>query len=585
MYRFRNTLREHRHFFIVVTLLTLATTFPTIVYVFKTDVFWHPAGTSHDVYNKFWDVWYGRQFLAGQADPLHTNLIFYPEGTPLTFHPFSWPHILAVNALSVVMPVSNAFSLSYLLIIALCAVAAYAYLTWLFSDKWIALFGGVVFGFSPHIVGHPNHVEIAFIASIPMAVYCFHRGTNENRPILVFAGGLLTGLTTLVSVYTFVCLMITLGLFVLALAASRWRDKRFWLNIGLFALAVSISSLLRVYPMLTYSDSFAQVAMWHGQDEVKTDAISFLVNHKSPLFSRTVESNPQVFASGRMSETSYLGYLPLLLIAFGLFATKTRRKMAPWLFLCVSFLIFRLGSQLVVHGTVYPDIRLPKHYLNLILPVVFASFWEADHFMMGALIPFAALVCFGLVALRGRFRLARKPAFTLALVAIVALEYHIPVRTDRIFPLGDGDISRERFAFLDWLGQQDGDIRLINLPMGRQNSKLYNLYQSLSGFPHAEGAISRTPDSAFDYIRANRLLNAWRQQQPVACLSIDRETYIGSLTQLEDDGFSHVVHHRGFYDWQYVADSFKSVDPAYADEFVLIYRLPDLRASCPAADA
>ncbi|MCE2471080.1 MAG: hypothetical protein J4G18_04120 [Anaerolineae bacterium] len=48
MPRLLNALREHRHVFIVVILLTLVTTFPTIVYVFKTDVFWHPAGTSLD---------------------------------------------------------------------------------------------------------------------------------------------------------------------------------------------------------------------------------------------------------------------------------------------------------------------------------------------------------------------------------------------------------------------------------------------------------------------------------------------------------------------------------------------------------
>ena len=59
------------------------------------------------------------------------------------------------------MPVSNAFSLAYLLIIVFCALSAYVYLHWLFSDKWIALLGAVVFGLSPHVVGHPFHPGIA----------------------------------------------------------------------------------------------------------------------------------------------------------------------------------------------------------------------------------------------------------------------------------------------------------------------------------------------------------------------------------------------------------------------------------------
>ena len=65
MHHLRNALRQHRHVLIVVILLTLLTTFPTIVYVFKTDVFWHPAGIHRDVYHKFWDAWYVKQFLTG----------------------------------------------------------------------------------------------------------------------------------------------------------------------------------------------------------------------------------------------------------------------------------------------------------------------------------------------------------------------------------------------------------------------------------------------------------------------------------------------------------------------------------------
>ena len=202
--------------------------------------------------------------------------------------------------------------------------------------------------------------------------------------------------------------------------------------------------------------------------------------------------------------------------------------------------------------------------------------------MMGALLPLAVLSCYGLVALRKRYAFAAKPAFVLALVVIVTLEYHIPVEPNRIFPEGNGTISSERLAFLDWLKQEDGDIRLINLPMGRKQSKIYNLYQSLSGFPHAEGAISRTPDSAYDYIRANLLLNGWHRSYPIRCDNVEREAYLTALARLQQDGFSHVVHHRRLYAWKNVTDSFKQLDPAYEDDFVAIYRLRDLEASCPA---
>ena len=81
--RLRGRLREHRHFVIVLTLLTLAVTFPTIVQVFRTDIFWHPGGEHADSFIKLWDLWYGNLFLSGQADRFYTDLMFYPDGVSL----------------------------------------------------------------------------------------------------------------------------------------------------------------------------------------------------------------------------------------------------------------------------------------------------------------------------------------------------------------------------------------------------------------------------------------------------------------------------------------------------------------------
>ena len=166
-------LREHLHFTVVVTLLTLVMTFPTIVNVFRTDVFWLPTGDSHDVYIKFWDIWYSEQFLTGQADRFYTDLMFYPDGLSLAYHPFFIPYVIMMNVLDIFFPPSNAYSLGYLLIIWLSALSAYFYLLWLIKDKWIALFGAVLFGFSPHVMIHPNHPEVAFVAEIPLIMYFF----------------------------------------------------------------------------------------------------------------------------------------------------------------------------------------------------------------------------------------------------------------------------------------------------------------------------------------------------------------------------------------------------------------------------
>ena len=228
MERIRKTLSEHLHFIVITTALTLVITFPTIVYVFRTDVFWLPTGTSTDAYIKLWDMWYGGQMLAGKADRYYTELMFFPNGVSLAYHPIMIPQIIVVDALKSIMPLSNAFSLSYLMIVFTTALSAYVYLLYLVKEKWIAFFGAVLFGFSPHVVGHPNHPDIAFIATLPLALYFFHRGVLEFRSRFIIVSGLLTGLTTVVSMYAFVCLLLSFGLYICAFAVSRWNRRSYW---------------------------------------------------------------------------------------------------------------------------------------------------------------------------------------------------------------------------------------------------------------------------------------------------------------------------------------------------------------------
>ncbi len=569
-------LSENRHVVITVTLLTLVMTFPTIVYVFRTDVFWLPAGQDGDALTEIWDLWYGKLFLSGGADRFFTDKIFYPTGVSLVFHPLNLPYIIVVNALQMIMPVSNAFSLAYMLIIVASTLAAYVYIRWLVADKWIALFGAIVFGFSPHVIGHPNHPNNALVATLPLLIYGFHRGIRENRATMVIAAGLLTGLTSVINIYAYVCAVFSLGFMVCAFAVSRWRSRRFWQLIAFLIVAIAISSLWRIYPMMANSQSFGAALGWRGGGEIRTDLISYFVNHRNP-FSGSVATDLLKPAGYWLSNTSFLGYLPLLLIAVGLLNRTTRPKMWPWLALCAVFLVLRLGSAPRINGILYSDIKLPKYYLAEVLPSVFRPFYEADNFQIGVLLPLAVLTCYGLVALKDWRPIAGRSGFIILLVAILASEYYMPVQ-DWLFP-------KEQFAFLDRLAAEENteEIRLINLPLGRLNSKVYNLYQSLSGYSHAEGAVSRTPDSAFDYMRANTLLNAWQDQRPIHCEMVEQEAYLSGLAQLEADGFSHIVfhHHSLIKDWEEIRASFHGIAPLYSDGFASIYRLSDLRDSCP----
>ena len=417
---------------------------------------------------------------------------------------------------------------------------------------------------------------------MPLVIYSFHRGVREGRTRLIVLAGLLTGLTTEVTMYFYVIVVIALGLCVFALSASRWRERVFWLQTALLITVVALSSAYRLIPMLENREALSTAMAYYGQEERKNDLLSFFVNPGNPILGPLSDTILHISTDNSISKSSYVGILPLALFSIGLFNKDTRLKMLPWLGLCLVFVVLHMGSTLTVNGTAFESIRLPKHYLDQLLPSVFKAYHRTNHFMAGVCLPLAILACYGLVALQRRLPAFSQPRFITALIVIVAIEYCIPIPNWVLNPIRDDPISGERFAFIDWLDQErDDDIRLINLPMGRKNAKLYLYLQTLSGYPQTEGGISRPPDSAYDFIKANHLLNAWYNQYPINCEIADRDTYLSGLTQLEEYGFSHIVYYRDFEDWAAISDSFRYVQPAYSDDFVSIYRLSDLPDSCP----
>ena len=271
MRRLSILLREHLHFFIVVTFLTLVMTFPTIVYVFRTDVFWLPTGNSHDVFIKIWDSWYLKQVLTGQANLYFTNMMFFPQGVTLEFHPLFLHFALVSNALQNILPVSNAYSLTFLLSVVFSAFSAYLYLFYVLKDTWVSLFGAVVFALSPHVMALRNIPDVGFVATLPLILYLFHRGVIENRRALVIGAGLLAGLNTFVIMYVYVCALMTLGLYVCAFAWRRWRQKRYWTHVILLLLAIAVTSVWRIYPMMQNSQGLGETLAWADASENSRD--------------------------------------------------------------------------------------------------------------------------------------------------------------------------------------------------------------------------------------------------------------------------------------------------------------------------
>ena len=218
---------------------------------------------------------------------------------------------------------------------------------------------------------------------------------------------------------------------------------------------------------------------------------------------------------------------------------------------------------------------LPKYYLESVFPHLFAPFWSNKNFMIGALLPLAVLSCFGLVALL-RFLPTRRRIAIIALSGVVAFEnYWRP--QPHVIPA-------EQFDFIAWLAREDEQdaIRLINLPIDAQMSKVYDFYQIFNGYPHIEGRPTRAPPQAYNYIGSNLLLAFWQSDARLRCLAPYHVEYVSNLDRLINDGFTHIVWHHHFNEDPQFLENFDGAPIAYQDAYVCHrFAWLDLRESLP----
>ena len=574
MMRLSSSARRHWRFLIGFPLFMIAMTWPTIIHVFHGGVFWLPTGNK-DVWMKFWDAWRLPFIIADSRYYFFTDGLFYPDGLSLVYHNFSFPHMIVFGALQKLMPPSNAFNLSFLLIVGANGGAAYLFLLRLFRDRWLGFTGAVIFALSPFVLSQPHHPDVILIAVAPLSLYFLDRGISEGRWLWTALSGFIIAAALFIGMYIYVCLVFTVGLFLLGYAKSRWSNPAFWRRVILLALIVGAFSFIRVYPLIENSSAFDEALDKRSGGEQSNELLASLVNSRHPLvpteLRQRLEQNRQT-----SSDRAYLGYVPLLLVAYGLLRGGNRRRMAPWLILLLLFFTLRLGSNLVIFGQHYDHIVLPKHFLDPLLPFLFESFWDTSLYHIGLALPLVVLACFGLMTVLHSISPRRRTALVLSVLILTAFEYYLPTR-----PLIRG---ADHLDFLSWLQTDPGQdqIGLVHLPMGRHESKLYGYFQSLSGYPHVEGLASRTPPSAYDYISGHLILNNWRRDRPIVCLPASRAQYLAALDKLQADGFTHVVLHANVRSAS-LAQSFTSLKPAYEDSHVSIYRLEQLRDGCAKA--
>jgi MFS family permease len=558
---------------LVIAFYLLATVVMTYPLIFRLDNRWL-AYRDIDTYAKLWDHWWlARTLSTGQ--PLNfTRDLFHPTGLDLTFHSISWTTTVLIGLLAPLLGNIAAYNFSILFAVFTSAYAAYLLIRTLVQHRGAAWLGGLVFSFVPYHMAHTGgHPDLTQLAAIPLAILFFTRALTRSSVRSALIAAVMLGLVCFTGLYLFEFTIFTLlpAFIYTAVPQKRWRTPRFWGILIVFGLASALLCSPLVVPLIKSPAALSSVIEEkYSADTLQTDLLAYTTpSHFNPIFAPFVS---KIAARFEMNSKwpAYLGLVPLILIILAATWKKSRLVTWSWLLLGLFFMIMSLGPVLRFNGQVYENIRLPYGWL-VWLPFI-RIVARPDYFVLALLLPWAIVAAIGCDRCLGALKQHRRAqmALLMAVSAVLLFEYWNGPYPG--FELSIHPIYQQ-------LAQEPGNFAIIDLPMGRNESKDYEFYQTIHQHPIAEGLSGRTPPHAYQYIDGNPLLARWRNRQPLDCNELSATAIDDALQQLLNDGFRYViVHHDGAPPPKAFAAYFTAA-PRFADETLSLYALSDLQTA------
>jgi hypothetical protein len=363
-------------------------------------------GTGADPSAFIWFLKWWPELLRHGWDPLHSDLIWAPEGFNMTWTPtMPAPAVVMAPLTEAAGPIVS-YNVLLLLAPALSGWGAFLLCRAAGADYFPSVAGGYIFGFSSYLMGHaPAHPNLSLVTPVPLAAYLALRRLQAGIGARWFVAGLTGVLVFEFLTSTEVFLTLTLMAFAtLGIAALIYRDRRPELGdvLRLTVIAYAVTGLL-VSPFVYASFSDPNRLTTLDPFVQSLDPISLLVpTELTALGGSAFDSVSSRFAAGPGELGGYLG--PVLIGILAVFAWQHRRERRTVLLLAVFALaiVLAMGPRLSVLGEI-TAVRLPwalfvhLPIFKLVLPV---------RMLLYAWIPVAVAVALWLSSRRSWWRWA-----------------------------------------------------------------------------------------------------------------------------------------------------------------------------------
>lgn len=560
---------------LVLLLYLIATIVMTYPVAFRLGGDW-VASRDVDTYMKLWDQWWFGRALSSGLPINHTTDLFFPAGIDFTYHSICWSATVLMWIVAPIFGSIGAYNFNILFAVFTTAYGGYLLIRSITRHRAAAWLGGAVYSFIPYHIQHTGgHPDLVHLAAIPIAVLLFTRAVQKRSIVSAIIAAIMIGLVAFTGLYLVIFAFITLiPIFIyLAFEQRRWRTKEFWKIAIIFGIASAIFVGPRLLPLVQSSDALADaIEGKYSADTLQTDLLAFAIpSHFNPIFAPVVEPIANRFVMNQ-KWPAYLGLVAIVMWASALTWKKNRKLTWTWALLGLFFAVMALGPVLRFNGKVYNNIPLPLAYLEWFPPIRAVA--RPDYFILALSLPLGVVTGLGvdrwLIALDSHRRI--KIIFTIGVAAFVLFEYW-----DGVYPGFDPTPN----PFYTQIANEAGQFALIDLPMGRYNSKEYIYDQITHHRPIVEGLIGRTPPEAYTYIDNNPLLNEWENNTPLDCQKIDAATIKQSLDQLAADNFRYVIVHHADSTLPDTFSRYLTAQPVYHDDSITAFAIADLQAHPP----
>jgi hypothetical protein len=564
---------------VAILLYALTTILMTYPLAFRLGGEWL-ALRDTDTYMKLWDNWWLQNHAFNQPSLTFTDVLFHPIGLDLSFHSISWTVAFLSWLLTILSDAITAYNLTILIAIFATAYAAYLLARQFVRYRAAAWLAGAIYSFAPYHIAHAGgHTDLIHLAPIPLAVLLLFVAVTQSSALAALGAALMVGMAAFTSLYIMVFALLTVGpvLLFLLLDGRRWSKARVWRVVVLFGLASALLLGMRLIPIFRDVGALAEaIEAKYAASDSQTDLLSYVLpSHLNPLFAPLTKEIASRFGHMSRNWPAYLGIIPLALSAGALTWRKRRRLAMLWLSIGLLFAILSLGPVLSFNGSVYEDIVLPAQLLSWFPPI--RAVGRPDFFVIGVLLPLAMLAALGFDRLLIRLEGQRtfQIALMIALPGLLLVEFW-----SGPFPGGPSRPS----SFYEQLAREPGDFAIIQLPMGRSESKRYLYLPTIHQKAIVEGLSGRTPPEAYSYIQGNHLLNSWFSGEPLDCATLPRRRFASALDQLIDDDFRYVVVHHAESEFPARFAEYLPYDPIYQDRGLTAFKLDDLLENPPCHD-